>query len=99
MGVRGHQVEATVRASIAVVMNATGESYTALGDVLGLQIAVVSRRQRGVTPWTLAEIGGLADHWGIPVHYLVAGPTETMAALSPQRVTELRSSKGFPQTA
>ncbi|MDT0347558.1 helix-turn-helix domain-containing protein [Streptomyces litchfieldiae] len=99
MGVRGHRVEATVRASVAVVMNATGETLTGLGEVLGLSTALVGRRQRGVTPWTLAELGGLADHWGIPVDCLVAGPTETMAALPAERVAELRQAHGLPLTA
>lgn len=99
MGVRRHEVEATVRASVAATMNATGETLTALGVVLRLSTNLVGRRQRGVTPWSLAELGELADHWGIPVQCLVAGPTETLAAMPTDRLAELRLARGLPVAA
>ena len=99
MAVRRHQVESTARASIAAVLNMTGETHTDIGAVVGLSVTIVGRRQRGTTPWTIAELGLLADHWGIRPHLILAGPSETLAALPVERIAKLRTAKGLPSAA
>lgn len=91
---RRHPVEAAVRGSIATVMTETGETRTMVGAVTGISVTLVGRRQRGLTPWTLAEVGQLADHWQVPVAALVAGPSETLRALPLERLQEIRGLTG-----
>ncbi|OAH10984.1 helix-turn-helix domain-containing protein [Streptomyces jeddahensis] len=95
-----HPLEAVIRASIAAVLNVTGESLTDIGTALGRSKVLISRRQRGDLAWKLADLGRLADHWGIPPHALLAGPTEAVnAALRSVRIACLRSAKGLPAQA
>jgi hypothetical protein len=91
-----HRLEALIRASVAAVVNVTGESLTDLGRALGLAKVLVSRRQRGGTPWTVAELGDLTDHWQIDPCLLLAGPSASVAGLRLDRVNELRHAKGLP---
>ncbi|MDV9187655.1 XRE family transcriptional regulator [Streptomyces sp. SR27] len=90
-----HPVEAQVRACIAAVLNMTGETYTSLGELLKVTDVMIGRRQRGLAPWSMADLGRLADHWGISPWHLVAGPSEALAELSPARVDELRAARGL----
>lgn len=94
-----HQLETTLRASIASVITLTGEQYKDLASVAKLAPELVSRRQRGLISWKISDIGRLADHWGIPSSALFAGPTEALSALTPDRVAELRRAKDLPVAA
>src|SRR5437879_4156184 len=91
-----HPVEGALRATIASVLAVTGETHTDLGKAIGLSVALVGRRQRGVTPWSVAELGRLAEHWGIPPFSLLSDPRDTLAALPPERVAHLRTARGLP---
>lgn len=89
--------EDTVRANIRSVLAVTDETLTDIGTVLDLSVAVVGRRQRGVTPWSVAELGRLSRHWEIDVSKLFANrPTDILAALPPTRIAQLRAAKGLP---
>ncbi|GGZ89852.1 hypothetical protein GCM10010371_57170 [Streptomyces subrutilus] len=91
-----HQVEGLVRGSIAAILNVTGETWTELGAAVGLTTDTVSRRQKGTSAWTLADLGRLADHWRIAPSSLLSGPTEALAKLDVERVKAIRSAKGRP---
>ncbi|MGW6876191.1 helix-turn-helix domain-containing protein [Streptomyces xanthophaeus] len=93
-----HQVEALVRGSVAAILNVTGETWTELGAAVGLTTDTVSRRQKGTSAWTIADLGRLGDHWRISPSSLVSGPTEALATLSTERVKSIRSAKGLPTT-
>ncbi|MER5795245.1 helix-turn-helix domain-containing protein [Streptomyces sp. NPDC001980] len=81
-------LEERVRSAVAALLYATGESQSALGAVLGVSQAQVSRRQRGTAAWTLADCEAVAAHYGIDVLDLLAGPTEATEALpAPRRRT------------
>jgi hypothetical protein len=96
---RQHPLEDMIRASIAAVMQVTGENLTDLGNRVGLSKVLVSRRQRGDAPWRVADLGYLADHWGIPPCSLISGPSDAIAELSPKRIADLRRAKGLPPAA
>lgn len=90
-------VEDAVRANIRSILAVTDETFTDIGIVLDLSVAVVGRRQRGVTPWSVAELGRLARHWEIEVSKLFASRTTVaLSALHPGRIAQLRSAKGLP---
>lgn len=94
-----HPIEDLIRASVAAVMNITGETYTDIGRAVDLADTLVSRRQRGLTSWRVSDLGRLADHWGIPPCSLISGPSDALAELDPARVAELRQAKGLPITS
>ncbi|WP_331731929.1 helix-turn-helix domain-containing protein (plasmid) [Streptomyces sp. NBC_00015] len=90
-------VEDAVRANIRSVLAVTNETLTDIGNLLELSVAVVGRRQRGVTPWSVAELGRLAGHWEIEVSKLFASRTTVvLSALRPGRIAQLRAAKGLP---
>jgi len=92
-------VEERVRANIRSILAVTDETFTDIGSVLELSVAVVGRRQRGVTPWSVAELGRLAGHWEIEVSKLFASRTTVvLSALRPGRIAQLRAAnaKGLP---
>ncbi|MEU0969208.1 helix-turn-helix domain-containing protein [Streptomyces sp. NPDC005917] len=78
-------LEERMRSSVAALLYATGESQSALGAVLGVSQAQVSRRQRGAAAWTLADCEAVAAHYGIDVLDLLAGPTRATEALPAAR--------------
>ncbi|MEU2338748.1 helix-turn-helix domain-containing protein [Streptomyces sp. NPDC013172] len=78
-------LEERVRSAVAALLYATGESQSALGAVLGVSQAQVSRRQRGTAAWTLADCEAVAAHYGIDVLELLGGPTRATEALSSAR--------------
>lgn len=91
-----HLVEGLVRGSVAAILNVTGETWTELGAAVGLTTDTVSRRQKGTSAWTVADLGRLADHWRIAPSSLLTGPTEALAKLNRERVEMIRSAKGLP---
>jgi len=91
-----HPIEVMLRASIDAVRAVTGETFTDLGEALGLSVALVGRRQRGVTPWSVAELGKLGEHWGIPPCALISSPSDALAELPSERIAELRTARGLP---
>ncbi|MET9325085.1 helix-turn-helix domain-containing protein [Streptomyces sp. NPDC003038] len=91
-----HGVESLVRESVSAVLGVTGENWTDLGAAIGLTTDTVSRRQRGYSLWTIADLGRLADHWQIPASSLIAGPTDALSDIKSARVASIRSAKGLP---
>ncbi|MGY3056116.1 hypothetical protein ACVWZD_000360 [Streptomyces sp. TE3672] len=88
-----------VRDNIKAVLAVTDETFTDIGTVLDLSVAVVGRRQRGVTPWSVAELGRLARHWRIEASLMFSRRTaDVLAALPPQRIVQLRAPKGLTAT-
>jgi len=90
-----HPIEVTLRASIDAIRAVTGETFTDVGAAIGLSVALVGRRQRGVTPWAVAELGRLAEHWEIPPCSLISSPADALAELPQWRVNELRRGRGL----
>ncbi|CAM5269048.1 HTH cro/C1-type domain-containing protein OS=Streptomyces glaucescens OX=1907 GN=SGLAU_30435 PE=4 SV=1 [Streptomyces glaucescens] len=88
-GARLHLVRMTleerVRAAVAALMHATGESQTDIAAALGVSQAQVSRRQSGSAAWSLADCDAVAEHFGIDVLDLMAGPTRAFEALPKER--------------
>lgn len=91
-----HSVEDRVRASIAAVMTLTGEPNIALTEVLRVGDVMISRRRRGLAPWSIADLGRLAEHWQIPPGVMLDGPSETLDAMPPERIDELRALRKLP---
>lgn len=95
-GARRHEIEEITSRSISAVMSQTGETPRDIADLLGIDAQVVRHRLRCVTPWRLAEIGIVADHWDVPPCSMISGPEDTLAELPSERVAELRAAKGLP---
>ncbi|MEW1551686.1 acyltransferase [Streptomyces tsukubensis] len=79
--------EATLRLTVAAIMQLTRERQTDVGAGTGLSQLQISRKQSGKTAWTLGDVDALSAHWGIPVLDLLAGPTHATAALPADRIT------------
>lgn len=90
-----HPLEIIVRETVAAVMDVTGETLTDVGNGIGYAKTITSRRQRGLSRWTIADLGRLADHWRVPPCALLSGPSDAVSELSLDRVNELRRSKGL----
>ncbi|HZF91627.1 helix-turn-helix transcriptional regulator [Streptomyces sp.] len=78
-------LEERVRAAVAALMHATGESQTDIAAALGVSQAQVSRRQSGSAAWSLADCDAVAGHFGVDVLDLMAGPTRAFEALPEER--------------
>ncbi|MFE2296704.1 helix-turn-helix domain-containing protein [Streptomyces sp. NPDC059445] len=93
----GMSLEERVRAALAALLHAAGESQTDLAAALGVSQAQVSRRQSGAASWSLADCEAVAAHYGIDVLELLAGPTRATEALPvgrrrvPRRHTDART--------
>ncbi|WP_330302145.1 MULTISPECIES: helix-turn-helix transcriptional regulator [unclassified Streptomyces] len=70
-----------VRSAVAALMHATGESQTDLAAALGVSQGQVSRRQSGAAAWSLDDCEAVAEHFGIDVLDLMAGPTRASESL------------------
>ncbi|MEU8712029.1 helix-turn-helix domain-containing protein [Streptomyces sp. NPDC093272] len=92
-------LEERVRSAVAALLYATGESQSALGAVLGVSQAQVSRRQRGTAAWTLADCEAVAAHYGIDVLDLLSGPTRATEALPSARRRGPRREAGARRSA
>lgn len=95
-GSRRHEIEAITSSSIKAVMSQTGENSRNIAELLEIDVQVVRNRLRCATPWRLAEVGVLADHWDVPPCSIISGPEDTLAELPPERLAELRAAKGLP---
>ncbi|MFE1752930.1 helix-turn-helix domain-containing protein [Streptomyces anandii] len=84
-----------VRAAVAALMHATGQSQTDLAGALGVSQAQVSRRQSGTAAWSLDDCEAVAAHFGIDVLDLMAGPTRAFESLpeARHRVTGRRAAE------
>ncbi|MCY0963402.1 helix-turn-helix domain-containing protein [Streptomyces sp. H27-H5] len=78
--------EETLRVTVIAVTHRTGEQQADVAAALGLTQSQISRRQRGLASWTLADCDRLAAHWGMPVLDLLAGPTHALTRLPADRV-------------
>ncbi|WP_425580992.1 helix-turn-helix domain-containing protein [Streptomyces thermoalcalitolerans] len=81
----GMSLDERVRAAVAALLHATGESQTDLAAALGVGQAQVSRRQSGITAWSLTDCDAVAAHYGIDVLELLAGPTRAVESLPRER--------------
>jgi hypothetical protein len=99
MSEQPHPAEDALRATIRSLLAVTGETHTDLGREIGLSVTLVGRRQRGTTPWSVAELGRIAEHWGIPCSLLFSDPRTALASLPEERVTELRTAKDRAKAA
>ncbi len=77
--------ERDLMATVALVLYLTGETQRELAAAIGLGQAQISRRQAGVTPWSVADLDRLSRHWAIPVPDLVAGPEHAARRLPASR--------------
>ncbi|WP_435854520.1 helix-turn-helix domain-containing protein [Streptomyces subrutilus] len=78
--------EETLRVTVTAITHRTGEQQADVAAALGLTQSQISRRQRGLSSWTLADCDRLAAHWGMPVLDLLAGPTHALTRLPADRV-------------
>ncbi|MEU0287544.1 helix-turn-helix transcriptional regulator [Streptomyces sp. NPDC006147] len=78
-------LEEQVRAAVAALLHAAGESQTTLAAALGVSQAQVSRRQAGAAAWSLADCEAVAAHFGIDTLDLLAGPTTATQSLPAER--------------
>jgi hypothetical protein len=78
-------LEESLRLTVAALMQVTSESQRSVAGVLGLTQTQVSRRQSGAISWSLRDVDVLADHYGIGVLDLLAGPTRACEALPADR--------------
>ncbi|MFE7029103.1 helix-turn-helix domain-containing protein [Streptomyces sp. CWNU-52B] len=73
--------------TVAALMHATQESQAQLAQALGVSQAQVSRRQAGSASWSLDDCDALAEHYGIDVLDLLAGPSRACEQLPDARRT------------
>lgn len=92
-------LEERVRAALAALLHAAGESQTDLAAALGVSQAQVSRRQSGTAAWSLADCEAVAAHYGIDVLELLAGPTRATEALPVGRHRVPRRHTSAPRAA
>ncbi|WP_329448921.1 acyltransferase (plasmid) [Streptomyces sp. NBC_01426] len=78
--------EETLRVTVTAVTHRTGEQQADVAAALGLTQSQISRRQRGLASWSLADCDRLAAHWGMSVLDLLAGPTHALTRLPADRV-------------
>ncbi|MEU8984444.1 helix-turn-helix transcriptional regulator [Streptomyces sp. NPDC058251] len=86
-----------VRATVAALMQITGETQADLAAVLGVSQTQLSRRQSGTAAWSLDDCDALAAHYGLDVLDLLAGPTracESLPAARRRRPTTTRRAAG-----
>lgn len=74
-----------VRATVAALMQITGETQADLAAVLGVSQTQLSRRQSGSAAWSLDDCDALAAHYGLDVLDLLAGPTRACESLPAAR--------------
>ncbi|MGW7244582.1 XRE family transcriptional regulator [Streptomyces sp. NPDC054804] len=87
----GMSLAEQLRATVAVLLHATGESQATLAGVLGVTQGQVSRRQSGAAAWSLQDCEALAVHYGIDVLDLLAGPSRACEKLPEgRRLVRLR---------
>ncbi|MFE6869622.1 helix-turn-helix domain-containing protein [Kitasatospora sp. NPDC057692] len=77
--------ENLLRATVAALLRATGESQEDLARGLGFSQAQVSRKLSGGSAWAVADLDRLSTHYGIAVVDLVVGPTHALKLLPVSR--------------
>ena len=82
----------TVSRVVRVYMAARDETQEELGRELGLSRPAVTQKLSGRSRWTLADLEGLARHYGLPVEELIKGPIlDQLGAVKPRRATGPRA--------
>lgn len=76
------------RATIAALMDATGETQSQLAAGLRLSQGQISRKQSGRHEWSLSDLDKVSAHYGIAVCDLVAGPEAALSKLPASRRAE-----------
>jgi len=64
-------IDARVVTCIRIELARRNLRAPALGDILDLASASVSRRMAGQTPFSVAELGRIAEAWSIPISRLL----------------------------
>ena len=95
--VRSHLVDSVMRAAVGAMTTLTGERQRELAAVVGSNQGQMAHRQRGAISWPLADLGRLADHWGVDVCALYGGPGTLIDAAPWARIVELRAQNGMPE--
>lgn len=62
--------EEEIGASVRAEMSRRGVQQAAVAERLGLPQSAVSKRLRGLTPWSASELAKVADLLGVPVSKL-----------------------------
>jgi transcriptional regulator with XRE-family HTH domain len=60
--------------SVRALSAAFEDQQTDLAKVLGVTQVSVSRKLRGQTKWSLADVDALAAHYGVSVDQVLSGP-------------------------
>ncbi|MFJ6384655.1 helix-turn-helix domain-containing protein [Kitasatospora sp. NPDC092039] len=81
----GTSTEDLLRATVAALLRATGDSQADLARGLRLSQAQVSRKLGGRNGWAVADLDRLSAHYGIAVVDLVVGPTHALKLLPDKR--------------
>jgi len=95
--VRTHLVDSVMRAAVGAMTTLTGERQREIAPIVGSNQGQIAHRQRGKMSWPLADLGRLADHWGVDVCDLYGGPGTLIDAAPWARIVELRAQNGMPE--
>lgn len=74
-----------LRATLAALMQVTGESHEDLGRALRVSQATVSRKQGRQSRWNLDDCDGLAQHYGISVTDLLSSTDNALNSFERNR--------------
>jgi transcriptional regulator with XRE-family HTH domain len=77
--------ERDLRATVAALMRAAGETQRDLAAAIGVTQAQVSAKQRGVRPWSLKNLHYLAAHYGMAPADLLCGMDHAVRRLPAHR--------------
>lgn len=74
-----------LRATLAALMQVTGDSQDDLARALRVSQATLSRKQGKQSRWTLDDCDAIAEHYGISVGDLLSGTDNALNALERNR--------------
>ena len=71
----GSPIEDNVRAAVKMLLAYRGRRVAELAVRLGVSKTSISNRLNGSKPFTVAEVGEMADFFDVPPSVFLAGPT------------------------
>lgn len=74
-----------LRATLAALMQVTGESHEDLGRALRVSQATISRKQGRQSRWTLDDCDAIAKHYEISIGDLLSSTDNALNALERNR--------------
>jgi predicted transcriptional regulator len=77
-----HEVDAAVGRRVHMLMWDRHLSQTALAPTLGIDQSALSKKMRGVRPWTLDELVAISAHLRTSIAYLVGEVDDSHPYLS-----------------